>query len=746
MRPPTRGMSIPQSLADFDVVAGAPGVVFYAGEHAVLDGGVAVVQQIPLRVWVGLRAIGDNPGKDKTNLLGSTSSVRSLHLVDRQIEPRFISDNTLKLSADLINQLVQIKPLSDRFGSLGSYEIGVVTQFRPNCGGNFSGAYSVALVTALAMLSDRNASKSNLAPLLSLIDAATADGQPRPLWGGTPDWDQMRSADSWLNRLNRFAWVIETFFHGGSSSGCGTLCSLLPSSQPLVYVRQHRQVPYRSSKKSSERKPEIAMRRDQLPLTRDALKAIQRWLLGPWEPLHTGQAAARTSSKQSGRSQKERPLSYRGLPLSELLGWKGSFTPRYNYGLVYSGQPKTGPSTSGSIDLVWDWAKHINEAGARARRRMHARGREYLHGHVDRTADLLARLADTTEGCLRQLYEGVTTASFGVISALHGMHETEAAGPGPVPQQDRAFDQFRRAIWAAHGSLYMCGLIDDKARDVIALLVNAACRKDHNPAIPEPLGVKFTGGGGGGYLLVVAKHESNYFDRLRDHLSTARQSEASLDFVSADHLDALPGVLVWERACRPVAVEQFVFRHGQWKLNQPVTPSVNPQPSCVPTPAITLELDLSQLNRLRVTLTAGSSVQVAEQGSCPRGLPALVNAIIWVVRQDSARGTFDAWSTLGSSKYQGDGYASAPDLPWGGRISPEHRRHSVPPSELVHSIRPIDGRSTRLPFFTAPPFFTECGGLPNRQKARLSDPASFKRLKRLNRVEPSPACIKIGNE
>jgi hypothetical protein len=41
-----------------DIVVGSPGVTFYVGEHWVVDGALAICQQIEQRVWVGLRYAG----------------------------------------------------------------------------------------------------------------------------------------------------------------------------------------------------------------------------------------------------------------------------------------------------------------------------------------------------------------------------------------------------------------------------------------------------------------------------------------------------------------------------------------------------------------------------------------------------------------------------------------------------------------------------------------------------------------
>ena len=61
-----------QHLEEFrekqDVVVGAPGVVFLAGEHGVLDGALAICQQMEQRVWVGLRYAEELKDHGKTSI------------------------------------------------------------------------------------------------------------------------------------------------------------------------------------------------------------------------------------------------------------------------------------------------------------------------------------------------------------------------------------------------------------------------------------------------------------------------------------------------------------------------------------------------------------------------------------------------------------------------------------------------------------------------------------------------------
>jgi len=144
------------------VVVSAPGVFFWAGEHTVLDGAVAVVQQVPLRVFVGLEPLGPVRGTEPCLILDTgkplTSRGLSHHVYrrDHLAEPCDFSapqrETNLRKVAEVANllfkDLCRVKGAST---PIQRFRIRTASESRPGGGVNWSGAFSIALVTALLL-------------------------------------------------------------------------------------------------------------------------------------------------------------------------------------------------------------------------------------------------------------------------------------------------------------------------------------------------------------------------------------------------------------------------------------------------------------------------------------------------------------------------------------------------------------------------------------------------------------------
>jgi hypothetical protein len=198
--------------------ASSPGVFFWAGEHAVLAGSLAICQQVPLRVHVGLERIsrvGDfrieiaqgefahqmydsradafksfswpsgHPGEEEP-------AIRSNHL-----SPRF---------------MLTIKRIAQDIGLKGAYRLYSLHELRRGSAPNWSGAFSSAFAGALF----------------------SAAGQ---LERGH-EWKEQWWDDPLLQRCNSWAWELERILHGGFASGYGVWCSTAPCAIPQLYAVQ----------------------------------------------------------------------------------------------------------------------------------------------------------------------------------------------------------------------------------------------------------------------------------------------------------------------------------------------------------------------------------------------------------------------------------------------------------------------------------------------------------------------------
>ena len=226
-------------LTRCSIVTSAPAVFFWSGEHAVLDGAVAVVQQVPLRVYVGLEPLellrGDDPRLILLDEAGAPAA-RGIppHVYRREDAARpcdFAAperETNLRKVADVANFLFRdlcriagARPPNRR------YRIRTFSELRPGGGINWSGAFAVALVTAMLSLANTRFRKD----IRSLEEGGVVH------WGQKRLSDLVREPQSWFTRINRWAWILEAAFHEGAGSGYGNLASLAPSILPIAYRR-----------------------------------------------------------------------------------------------------------------------------------------------------------------------------------------------------------------------------------------------------------------------------------------------------------------------------------------------------------------------------------------------------------------------------------------------------------------------------------------------------------------------------
>ncbi len=186
-------------------VVSAPGAVLWAGNYAVMAGDIAIVQNIPLRVYVGIEETSD---KDITigNCLVFDRNTKQfvayhmheaiekelLHYVSSEINKNIIAENRLK-----------------------GFKFNILSEMPIGYGANASGALATALVTALFLYFGKADIKTILA------------------WQGMP-LSKLRH-NNLFDDIFRYSWKLEMIFHGGLTSGTGALAPLIPGNSPIVY-------------------------------------------------------------------------------------------------------------------------------------------------------------------------------------------------------------------------------------------------------------------------------------------------------------------------------------------------------------------------------------------------------------------------------------------------------------------------------------------------------------------------------
>ncbi len=466
--------------SDKDVVVGAPAGFFFEGEHHVLRGGLACIQQLPRRVWVGLK-YEDEPVRDKMEpiripgeagyhqvWLPGTGLKDFRHLLPVRGSTEW-SVRTKSIER-LVNALLA-RPSIQEFWDLDGlpFTVHILSEMRSASGCNFSGAFSVALMTALRLAAEQFGTVKQCV----LTEQVSSEGQDGvfPLdWGGGVE-DQLKNPHSDLHRINRAALVLETYFHGGSASGYGTICSFVPTKWPMLYMREgadERGVPTRL----------LAPERWEA-LDEDDWAYLEEKLLHP-----------------------EHGLQYELIRLSHTPAWPDPPPVTYpvSFGLLFSGMPK---------DTAKAIARVINSGTALSQsltsRLSFLRDDRALRRRLEKRAvpvglKILDELTKNVDAALDMMYAALGPVGYGVIHNLLHCFDLHSASR---EVQEQAVARFVETIWGAQGGLDQLFLVDEQARWIAGKLVD--CFKD----AARLHALKYTGGSRGGYLLWVGPRDAD---------------------------------------------------------------------------------------------------------------------------------------------------------------------------------------------------------------------------------------------
>lgn len=197
-----------------DIVCSCPGVFFWAGEHTVLSGAPALVQHIPLRVYVGLEEIRS---KHFGIEYASESPIFDFIRLSYGEGGAYYNLYELSKIKGVITKLERLC-LENRLNK--TFKIYFLNELEPSMGCNWSGAFSGALATAIFILNEKLCERD------------------LKKWKET-SLEDLRY-DEKFDSLFRFAWKIENVFHGGSASGYGPFCSIVHDGQPMLYMTSER--------------------------------------------------------------------------------------------------------------------------------------------------------------------------------------------------------------------------------------------------------------------------------------------------------------------------------------------------------------------------------------------------------------------------------------------------------------------------------------------------------------------------
>jgi mevalonate kinase len=535
------------------VVVSAPGVFFWAGEHAVLDGAVAVIQQVPLRIYVGLEPLGSAKVSEPRLVLeaGKPLTVRETpHHVYRRdnqaILCGFAAKNrevNLRKVAEVANFLFEDLCQLDGAGRPAQrFRIRTVSELRPGSGVNWSGAFSTALVTALLLITNPRF-RREIRPLQQ-------DGVLH--WGRSSLSDLVKDPRSWFTRLNRWAWILEATFHEGAGSGYGTLGSLAPSILPIAYRRA------------------VSSRFGELEFPRSVLDKTEEFGSFPSKTLYD-------RLKQCLGPEAKKPLPYQAFafrdvhlkPDSDEAALEWPFT----YGLIETWWPKS------TGDMIRTACEKQDAAMADALEQL-----ENPRINPFGTTATADRKGFGISSCLRRQ----SPKTLPVLSS-RCVHLALAGDAALVCQQLRevlctrprpAADSLFKTLAKVHGGLEHLGLAWDAAHLVRGEMVKAFSSHGKHPTTRAI--TKLSGGGGGGCLMFAMAGRVDS-DMIGDLVKTLKNCH--YDLPDLPHEPVSPSV-IWHsgelltqegkgRAFPGVCIEVNAVEDTSWGRSDPSVPSGN---------------------------------------------------------------------------------------------------------------------------------------------------------------------------
>lgn len=530
--------AVQQVFDNCPIVVSAPAVFFWAGEHVVLDGGLAVIQQIPLRVYVGIQPVQPVEPGSPARLLGffeeaetGTGRPAPSHMFrERDEDGNYVSatcDFRGESRAPTIRKVQQVADLlladlcsqtTDERGRF-KYRVWSRSEIPPGSGANWSGAFATALTVAMLLAVDRGFGE--------YARNNQADG--RIHWGNKRLPELVAEPSGWFAKCNRWAWILESTFHEGAASGYGTLGSLAPTTLPVVYQRA-------PSTEFSGRFPRSVLT-DREPFGTISPRDIY--------------AKIKTKLGPTGKTPLPfRAISLRDGVLSRELPVEGALEYPFFFGLIDSGWPK---STGAIIrQASTERSKHLASCLGLTRDLRFEPAPPGWPPDAGILPFMLKRKdvgASAKAECMLHpvAYEALMVDALVTLHALKGIYESS---------EDRVADCLEtllKAVTQTHGGLEQLGLCWPRA--------SAVCAALHAAFPPAPMtgapsvAAKLTGAGGGGCMVFAcnAKDSPANSTLVRLDVLLAEWSryvphdqarQAQVVWHSGLRHDALPGVSV----------------------------------------------------------------------------------------------------------------------------------------------------------------------------------------------------------
>jgi len=221
---------------EVDVVFASPQSAFFGGEHAVIDGGIAVVQHLDRYVWAGIKRIQ-----------GKEPRVQPLVWVPTLADlPSSMPDGYDLRQENLAQEQLAriILAAGRRFGFRSGVEIHLLTEGFPASGANTSGAVA-ATVAAGLLWASKAMSEDEISAIAKIPMQELARTKADPAFQAKlrkAKLDAIRGFT--LNEKACFlidlAWMIDAFAHGGRASGYGAVAGVVHSRFPFCFFPERR--------------------------------------------------------------------------------------------------------------------------------------------------------------------------------------------------------------------------------------------------------------------------------------------------------------------------------------------------------------------------------------------------------------------------------------------------------------------------------------------------------------------------
>jgi mevalonate kinase len=207
--------AFPEVYRDFfcknNLVVSSNRLFWWTGEYAELFGGAAIVQKLPLKIYVGLESYRQNSIKIESYKI----FIPAHKSFEEKIFNQFTEKRLYSFLKPLLINLNNGQPFP-------GFKINILAELSLERGLGSFGSLSAALIVAILLF-------------LKKIDKSVLGS-----WQNKEFFELIQNQELKFNYIFKLAWKMEAAIDSSQASGCRSFCSLVNCDNPIIYFTEKR--------------------------------------------------------------------------------------------------------------------------------------------------------------------------------------------------------------------------------------------------------------------------------------------------------------------------------------------------------------------------------------------------------------------------------------------------------------------------------------------------------------------------